>query len=247
MTLPLPPTLESLRNSVSIRVGLAASGNLSARMQPILTELIRQAQAEIYHRCSWARLWRTTDISLVSGQRDYDIPADSFIGTIGPVWCINDENRPFPVEYDDTLEVEWSTPATAGLESGRPLWWKVLNDLLRIAPAPDATVYPTLQLHYQQASGVLTSNESRASVDGEAIIQLATIRMKEYMGVGGPQMGEVARFERYLYDLRATVAPQRSYGIATRTIDGPAYWTSPSADTYTTPWISGWNPPGAGW
>lgn len=245
MTLPLPPTLVDLRQSVAVRAGLAGSGNLAARSTPLIDELLRQAQTEIYLRCAWARIWRTTDITLTTGERDYDIPADTVIGNIGPIWVKNLDGRPFPVQFEDMLEVEWVSQDLQA--NGRPMTWNIVNDILRISPAPDAAVWPNLTLHYQQAPNTLTSDQSRASIDGEALIQLATIRLKENMGIGGPQQPDIARFERYLYDLRAASSPARVYATATRHIDGPAYWTSPSADTYTTPWISGWNPPGASW
>jgi hypothetical protein len=247
MTLPLPPTLVSLRNSVAIRAGLASSGNLAARSQDLLDELLIEAQKEIYLRAQWARLWRTADISLVTGQRDYDIPSDLYIGTIGELWVYNNEtpSRPFPVKYEDSIDAEWlSNPGTS---QGRPLVWKILNDLLRIAPEPDATIYPTLQLHYQQAPSDLVSDQSRASIDGEALIRLATIRLKIYLGIGGPQDEAMAAFQRYLYDLRAASSPARSYDMASQRLMGPAYWTQPSVDAFVTPYVAGWNPPGGGW
>ena len=50
MTLPLEATLGELRNDVAIRCGVASSGKLGSKLQPIMDQFINQAQKQIFTR-----------------------------------------------------------------------------------------------------------------------------------------------------------------------------------------------------
>jgi hypothetical protein len=176
----------------------------------------------------------------VTGQSDYDIPSFTTIGMIHRVSVTNSDDKVFWVRYDDSLDLE-NFPPTA---TGQPQYYRIVNDLLRLYPSVDATNWPTLTITASAAPAPMISDTDRPVVDAEALIRLATIDMKEYLGIGGPQQNKRMEFERYLLDLRADTSPSRSFNMASDNVIGPAYWTVPTVDAATTPFAPGWNPPG---
>lgn len=239
MTLPLSPTLADVRNSVAIRCGLATSGTLANNLRAVIDEMVRKCQAQIYLRATWARQVFEQTITAVNGERDYDIPSVTTIGGILRVAAVDSKGKFKAMAYDDLLDIENIT-----YTPGKPEFWKIIDDMLRVKPAPDTTEYPSFLLLLYRAPASMVADADRTVVDGEALIQLATIGVKEYLGVGGDQRVARAEFERYLLDLRQSVSPPRMFLIATRRLDGPAYWTWPTVDAATMPYAVDWNPPG---
>ncbi len=247
MALPLPPTLVELRRSVSIRVGLVTSGKLSKSMQAVVDEHLNKGQRQIFLRCAWARQQIDVDIVAEQGVRDYDIPDE--VGSVGGIQrvVIEDINRvQWPLRYDDALGLENNltyvdTPA-------RPTTWQIIDDVIRVTPCVDAATWPTFHIRIIKGDKPLKEDGDRTAVDGEALVQYATILTKEYLGVGGPQQTARAEYTQYLDDLRsASVGPGRSFNIASELPTGVPYWRCPTADTSLAPWSQSWNPVGGGW
>ena len=243
MTLPLESTLAEIRNDVAIRCGIASSGKFGAKSQPILDQFINQSYREIYTRAYWARVHRKLSINLADGVADYDIPDVTSIGGIHRVTVQSTTTPPreYDLKYDDVLEIQ-SLNMT---NRSRPLYFQIENELIHIVPMADITKFAIAFIYCELMLTKLTDDADRVLVDSEAVIQQSTIRMRKYLGIGGDQKEERAIFERYMLDLRGLVAPNRSYPIASRNIDGPAYWKWPSTNGYSQPFTADWNPPGS--
>ena len=240
MTLALESSLVDLRNEVVTRCGLNASGKMGGRFTPILDSLINQAQREIYFRAYWARLQRKLSIPLASGVTDYDIPSVTSLGGIHRVTVQNNAAPPheYELRYEDALE----TQDYLNINNTRPMYFQLINDIIRVVPMPDISVYPTMFMYCELAAVKMASETDRCAVDSESIVQNATMKMKKYLGIGGDQSEARQEYERYMLDLRSSDGMNRSYPIASRKIDGPIYWKSPSVNAYSTPFAPDWNP-----
>lgn len=242
MALPLPPTLLELRQSVGIRVGLATSGSLSLSMQAVIDEHLNKCQREIFLRASWARQVVDTQITLITGQRDYDVPDEA--GIIGRVQRLDVQdirNVRWPVEYDDSLWLENNLENVN--QPSRPTTWQYINDIIRLTPVPNADIWPLMNVRLILTDAPLKVQTDRTCVDGEALVQYTTIVTKEYMGVAGDQTKARQEFYQYMNDLRsASVGPGRSFNIASERITGVPYWRWPTVDAAVLPFSSSWNP-----
>ena len=244
MPLLLEKTLGDIRQSVAVRCGVAQSGQAANRSKNILDELVNKCMREIYLSCYWARLRVTQDYPLTSSQQDYDIPDDFPIGGINRITVLGTDGREYQLAYDDLVELQ----DIAYDAMNRPLYFRFVNGILRLYPAPDATQWPTMRIDGTMGPVWMVNDADRSAVDSEAVTQLTVINYKQYLGIGGDQGPAKQDFINYLHNLRQLVSPARTYNIASRWEDGPAYWKWPSLDTYTLPWANGdWNPPGAGW
>lgn len=242
MALPLPPTLLKLRQSVGIRVGLATSGSLSLSMQDLVDEYLNKCQREIFLRATWARQVIDVVIPLIQAQRDYDVPAEA--GSIGGVQRLDVQDNKgtrWELRYEDALWVENNITFTN--TPSRPTTWQYINDVIRITPAPDAATWPQINCRLIRDDAPLIVQTDRTSVDGEALVQYATIGVKEYMQVGGDQTKARAEFSQYLIDLRsASVGPGRMFNIATERLTGVPYWHLAPLNGMNMPFDTSWNP-----
>lgn len=242
MALPLPPTLLQLRQSVGIRVGLATSGSLSLSMQAVIDEHLNQCQRELFLRATWARQVVDVQIPTVQGVREYDVPDEA--GAIGAIQRLDiqdvDGSRRI-INYDDAFQLE---PDTEQINTPiRPTTWQYINDVIRFPQGVDAVNWPLLNCRYIVADKPLLVQTDRASVDGEALVQYATIITKEYMQVGGDQRQARAAHVQYMFDLRsASVGPGRTFDIASMRATGVPYWRWSPANGLNQPWDLSWNP-----
>jgi len=211
---------------------------MGAQLQPLIDEFINQTQKQLYTRAYWARLSRRLEFSLVTDQTDYDIPSVTTIGGIHRVTVADLNGREIELKYEDVLEVQDFTR----VNSSRPIFFSVNDDVLRISPSPDATKFPTMFMEVELALTKLVADTDRTVIDTEALVQGATILLRKDLGTGGSQASADADLRQYLLDLRGLVSPNRSYPIASRTIDGPAYWRQPSVNQYAQPFSTDWNP-----
>lgn len=246
MTQPLEPTLAELRNSIAIRVGLATGGTLPQRIQPQIDEEIRRANNDLWHRSVWLRRLVILDQPLVTNVSDYDVPAEVFLGQSMDVRVVDSRGRQFSLIYDDLVDIDnFTVPNPSNLST--PKYFRIINDVLRIKPYPDATAFPTLRIEGIARPAKLVADADRPNIDGEAIVQLVTIRLNQRLGLNGDQGDNIGSFKAYLIGVRNAVSETRSYVVASRRLDGPAYWDYPTVDAATTPFFSAWNPPGVGW
>ena len=240
MVLPLETSLVDLRREVATRCGLNSTGKMGERFNALILSHLNQAQKEIYLRAYWARLQRKISVPLQAGVTDYDIPDATTLGGIHRVTVQNNAAPPheYALIYEDALE----TQDYLTINNTKPMYFQLINDIIRVVPQPDTSVYPNLFMYCELAAVPLVAETDLASVDSEALIQNATIKTKIFLGVGG-DIGEAkATYERYMLDLRSNIGMSRSYPIASRKIDGPIYWKAPSVNAYSTPFAPDWNP-----
>jgi hypothetical protein len=234
MSLPLQPTLVDLRNTVIIRSGAGSTGALAGTMAPLIDELLRQSQRELYYETEWVRLRVRRTYALIANQTDYDIPDDMDIAGLCVLTLIDNKGKYHQPTYDDMVDYRntYQTP-------NRPRFWWIMDSNIKFLPAPDST-WVSMILDYTMSPNSLISETDRCAVDGECLIQRAAIKLREQMGIGGDSNLARMDHERYLQRMRVNQGPSQKFPIASRTLAGPAYWTHPRASPYTPEW----NPPG---
>jgi hypothetical protein len=242
MALPLPPTLVQLQESVAIRVGLATSGNIAKSLEKVVREHLNKCQRELYLRCSWARQVIDVQIPTQQAVRDYDVPDEAAsIGAIQRIDVEDIDGVRRALQYDDALPLESNLNYVNS--PNVPTTWQFIDDVIRVTPTVNAQVWVKFNVRLIKADKPLIEGGDRASVDGEALVQYATIVTKEYLGTNGPQQNARAEFERYLLDLRSSsVGPGRSFNIASDRPTGVPYWRYPTAEV--APYSPTWNPSG---
>lgn len=181
MALQLQPTLGEVRSSVLARCGLATQGNVPRNIQAILDERIRSAQRQLYELYPWLQTFVSREIPLVADTTDYDVPDDTDPGHIQfvSVRRLEDgklyELEPFYTPTEPNTIVETT-------EGGLPLRYNFIDQIMRIQPKPDVTEYDALVLWYNQTVPAFIEDSERAVVDGEALIQLSEILVKNHFG-----------------------------------------------------------------
>lgn len=252
MSLPLLPTLEEVRNEVAQRCGIANSGTLPAKQKPQIDSEIRRAQRELFVAYPWLRRNVSVNIMLSADVATYDVPNSLSLGGIYRVLLLDTDGvRKFELRYDDMVDIDNTYHSSA-----RPTFWKIMGAAISaspappvprpdlsivLAPPPDGT-WTTLIIEGQMRDYPPQADDDRVMLDGEAIIQMATIRYKEFLGIGGPQAQNRSDFISYVRGMRGQEAPGRAIAIASRRADGPAYWDRPSTAAGYAPWASEWGP-----
>lgn len=244
MPLPLLPTLVEVRNAVAVRARLARNGQLLTAQIPVIDETIRKAQRHIYTSFPWAVNSIRRSTTLTANQSSYDLPADIYPGQIHYLAVIDQsevekqEATPSYVPREFPLIIEQlSTHLQAYPDAGRPKHARIINQMLELYPAPD-TEWQTLVLEGRPRESALINEQDRAVVDGEALIELATILICEDLELRDVRqrradwLGSMAR-------LRNLDRPAQMYNVASERYAGPVYRqgndVGPNA-TYTTRW-----------
>jgi hypothetical protein len=236
MTLSLTQTLGEIRNSVMLRAGVGQPGPSNAALQMQIDEFINQCQLELYFEAEWVRESITSSFPFVAGVANYNIPDDCDVGNINRLYIMNTKGSVYQPKFDFLVDF-----LNAYKTSGMPRFWTIQDGVIRFTPAPDATTWITCHLDYAKAAVKLVNDTDRPAVDSEAVIQRAAIKVKSALGVGGPLELDMASHMRYLDRLRVNQGPPQMFTIASRKIDGPAYWDRARSVPYT----PDWNPPGA--
>jgi hypothetical protein len=251
MSLSLLPTLEEVRNAVGTRVGLRNSGKLQAGNQAILDEEIRSAQRELFVSYHWLRRNVEVRLTLSVGVKVYDLPNVLNLNGIQRVGVLESDGiKVTSLTYDDLQDI-----SNTYKDNGKPRFWKVMGSQVDASPAASPTIsaaivinpppdadWPTLVIEGQMRDYPPTLDADRIVVDGEAVIRAVTIRMKEYLGIGGSQNQARSDLATYVNGLRGVEAPSRAYAIASRKVDGPAYWDRPSTAAGHAPYSTDWTP-----
>jgi len=252
MSLSLLPTLEEIRNSIVVRCGLANSGTLPVKQQRWIDEEIRRAQRELWSAYHWLRRSASVQIPMSAGVARYDLPNVFQLGGIHRVGLLATDGKVHELRHDDLIDIrnQYRHP-------GKPRYWKVTGTTVAAAAVPplpattdlylEVTPAPTSEWTALVVEGVLRDypveqDTDRVVLDGEAIVQLVTIRYREYMGLGGDQGRNRADFTVYLDNLRGLEAPTMMYPQASRKVDGPAYWNYPSNAGSFQPYAPTWTP-----
>ena len=188
----LSPTLVELRNSVLIRAGYSVTGGQAEGVYPLADELLRRAQRELHLEAPWLkqRVRRTYD--LVTNQSVYDTPDDALMSRLGRVAVINTSGNEFDLEAGQGSELRNATKS-----SGMPYAYEIVDQALKIYPAPTST-WVTLVIEYYQSPSNLMAETDRSNVDAEALIQRATYLLKRHTGLGGDYKADRDEHLRYL-------------------------------------------------
>lgn len=87
---PTYRTLGELRQSLAISLGFGAVSSMVSLQQPMLDELLRQAQDQLWRDVHWRHLLRVHDEALDHNQRVLDIPDDAKTGRVERVFVTAD-------------------------------------------------------------------------------------------------------------------------------------------------------------
>ncbi len=195
MALKLQPTLGEVRAAVLSRCGLATEGNVPRGIQSVIDERIRSAQTVLYEFAPWLASFVERDIDLVSDNTDYDCPDDTEPGQIQFV-CVRriQDGYLFPLAAGVR---PWEPNATINETVSIPTRYYFVDQVIRVLPKADITLYDKLHLSYQQTPGPLVEDGERVTVDGEALKMLSEIMVKEHFG-GQDTQALSARLTQYV-------------------------------------------------
>jgi hypothetical protein len=243
MAIPLQPTFGDIRNAVAIRSNLARSGNLASNIKPLIDEFIRKGQRYIYIQFPWVRLDTRITMPLVAGQAVYDIPDEYHEGTIRTLGVISKDEagdattlpREWRLQYDGMLDVR-----NLQRVPGRPQNWRIIDQAITLSPVPD-DAWATLVIEGQLREATLANDADRVSVDGESLIEYATILLREHMDLGDTKMARI-EWSASVTRMRGLYKPVQAYPIASARSDGPAYWDRPSTPMGYVPYTNDWSP-----
>lgn len=241
MVLPQQPTLVELRRSVAIRSGLATQNDSSLRYQAQADEFINKAQRIIDLKASWARRNIRATFAATTGTTDYDIPNNATLGAISRLAIQNADGVEVELFYDNRPAYE----TLRLVDNGQPVVYRVIDEVIRVLPAVDATLWPTFIMEYQTAASTLVLDSDRCSVDAEAVIQFASTDLRKMLGLITltEATAEKAETFTYLNDLQQELNPSRAWSMVSSAVDGPAYirYGIPSG-MGTSPYYAGWSP-----
>lgn len=199
MALPAALTLLDVRQAVLVRVGYSRESNHSANITEAVDEAIRSAHAELYPEADWVAGYATATITLSDGVADYDWPDETIPGRIDAVVVVDTIGRESLLEWGSRPnERDIANQSSSG---GCPLLVDIVDGVLRLRPTPDDSV-ASLLVDYRIAPSALTDDAHRIIVDPELVKQLATMKLKNYLGITVPSQ-DVATHERYLARVRA--------------------------------------------
>lgn len=181
MALPLEDTLETARQKVLLRCGMAQQGSHNANLQPVIDEFIRAAHHMFFHEVEWQALRSRKEITLIDGQQEYDFPDESDIGLLTDLYVVDNDDSPYGLEQSPTPSSRWNWSDTAS----RPVWYEILDQAIRIYPKPDITEYPTLVISYLARESTLSEDTDRLQVDSDLVVQQATVDAKLHLHLPG--------------------------------------------------------------
>jgi hypothetical protein len=179
MSLRLQPTLSEIRNSVLLRCGLAQEGSIPRNIAGLIDERIRSAERQIFELYPWTAQLVRKDFPLADNVAEYDIPDDTDIGHIDRVVIVRDsDGMEYPLERGIRPEERNVTN-----QKGCPLRYAYHDQIIEILPRPDTAQYTALRIDYYSTPGGMVSDADRAVVDGEALIMLSEILVREHFGM----------------------------------------------------------------
>jgi len=236
MSLSLQPTLGEVRKSVMLRAGVGQPGPSNALIQAQTDEYINQSQLELYYEAEWVRKSVTATFNFIAGVADYNVPDDCDIGNVNRLYIENNKGSFYEPKYDFLVDFlnTYKTP-------NMPRFWTIQDGVIRFLPAPDGTTWIKFHFDYYLDATPLVNDADRASVDGEALIQRATIKLQTQLGIGGDVSLAMSQHLKYLDRVRVNQGPPQAFPMAPRKVDGPAYWDRARSIPYTPEW----NPPGS--
>ncbi len=174
------PTLGDIRTAVAARCGLSPGGTLPRNIQSRVDERIRSAHAQLYESFPWTRQLIQLAVPLDDGETDYDVPDETSTGNITYLLIRRvSDNATFQLLPGlRPQEIDARTPVIKTL----PRWYTFIDDVIRLEPAPDVTLYSELVVWCFREPNGLTEDGDPILVDSEAIKSFAEILVKEDFG-----------------------------------------------------------------
>jgi len=182
MALSVSPTLAELRNSVAIRMNMGVQASTSTAMHPVLDEYIRQAFNLLVNDCEWAIMNVKVSVDLIDKNHVYEVPDGMAVGDIEIITVENTNNFEFPlspgIAYYERNAFRIDRGADPDNPGQLPLRWEVRDQDLQIYPAPDAALYPKMNIYGKATPREPFADDDRSFIDKEAHITQAVIGLK---------------------------------------------------------------------
>jgi hypothetical protein len=238
MALPAGMTLREATQEVLIRSGMGTKAGMNTNLDPLVQSYIRSAQAELHPMMEWTQLRAVIDIALIADQMQYDWPDNVSPGDIDFITAVRgSDGQEFPLE-PGIRPSEHTVSTTSGL----PTRFDFTDEIIEIRPAP-SSVYTGLKLYVVKEPAPLNNPDDRISIDAEAVVQRAVIKVRNHFGAPGVPL-LVTLHEKYLSDVRA----QQSTGDGFQ-LGGHQSWRTRvqrrdrlATSRYSNGWRSDWNP-----
>lgn len=212
MAFALPLSLAEARRSVAVRLNFGPQADASPDMRALLDEFIRRAARELLLEADWVELDVELAFMTTPAQHVYDWPDNMDLGRVEAIFVVDSEGREHTLEAGlrDYERNQWDSKGEVD-RAGLPLRYEVVNEELRIYPAP-SDQYP--ELHFR---GYLTprpplKNEDRIPVDHEALLQKATAIGKKHFGMPDAMQADMD-VALYLNRLRPTESDGSGFRI----------------------------------
>lgn len=216
MALQQQPTLGEMLNEVLAGLNLGAQGALTADLHPLIRRLLRDAQAYLWSEYRWLHNRVKIDIALVVNETDYDLPDSFDPGSIRNVYA-HSNRASTTTEWDlqqgiDTRDRNAVISEPSG--DGIPYCYDIVDEVLRVFPAPRGDTPPTLVIEMDTGMAPLVDDGERPSVNARACVMLATIMTKESRRI---PVGVTERtiLDRYIASQRTKQRPARTFTLGT--------------------------------
>lgn len=216
MALKEQPTLGEMVSEVLAGLNMGAQGVLTAELHPLIERNLRDAQAYLWSEYRWLQNRTKVEVELTANETDYDIPDTFDPGSIRNVYCRSNRSSS-TMEWDLAAGIETADRNMVISEpsgDGIPYAYDIVERVIRVHPAPRGTVPPTMIVEMDAGLAPLIADEERPSVDGRAMIMLATITTKEGRRIPVGQT-EKAMLDRYVASQRTKQRPGRVFTIGT--------------------------------
>lgn len=198
-----PPTLfgDAVR-SVFVRCSFSTSGNQSAAYRELVQEMVRSAHTQLYPEAEWTPAIVREEFALADGVQTYDFPDTIMPGRINAVTVTNDSGREVEVEIAATRPNERDAARSEGVvRTGCPVLVSFVGQDMEFWPAPDET-WVSATIDGVASSLTLRDDADPLVVDGELVIQAATMKFKRHLGLPVSR-DDMAEHERYLARVKA--------------------------------------------
>lgn len=196
MAFQVQPTLSELRDQILAALGISREGADPTTLLPSIDARIRQAQQLIYAEYPTLAGYVEREFP-VSGYEDYDVPDDMDPGRVQDMALRRRDNG----EFTSVLRGAALADLPAW-RSGTDHRYIIIDQIIRIVPAPDADTYDVVIMRYYQRPTKLVDDTDRVVVDGTAVAMVAELWMRQQLGM----KVEPSAFEqvsRYLNRLKA--------------------------------------------
>ena len=194
---PIYKTLAELRQSLAINLGFGAQIGMIELQIPMLTNILQQAQDQLWRDVRWRHLLRSHEETLGAGQRVMDLPDDFAVGLLSGV---------FKLCHDVWVPIPEGFPRCRDTQTGEPIYFELSarydadNIQTEFWPVPDTEIQ--IRMDYYAKPARFSHNTDRASVDDALVLTLATV-----IGKGHYKQADVQlysdRFSNQLRQLKA--------------------------------------------